>query len=91
LNHAPITNYQFPKGVPLPQPTIQTADGKRNFACSPAAVIAYIINEDEEILFLSSPKRPNWWENVNGALDAGESILEGVLRETETLQQIFTL
>jgi 8-oxo-dGTP pyrophosphatase MutT (NUDIX family) len=75
----------------MPQPTIQTADGKRNFACSPAAVIAYIINEDEEILFLSSPKRPSWWENINGALDAGESVLDGVLRETETLQQIFTL
>ncbi|MFZ0546454.1 MAG: NUDIX hydrolase [Candidatus Promineifilaceae bacterium] len=57
----------------MSQPTIQTADSKRIFACSPAAVIAYIVNEDEEILFLSNPKRPGWWENVNGALDAGES------------------
>ncbi len=65
----------------MPQPTIQTVDGKRNFACSPAAVIGFIVNENEEILFLSSPKRPGWWENVNGALDAGESVLEGVLRE----------
>ena len=66
----------------MPQPTIQTADGKRNFACSPAAVLAYIINENEQILFLSSPKRPGWWENVNGALEDGESVLDGVLRET---------
>jgi 8-oxo-dGTP pyrophosphatase MutT (NUDIX family) len=79
----PITNYLSQSGViPMPQPTIQTADGKRNFACSPAAVLAYIINENEQILFLSSPKRPGWWENVNGALEAGESVLDGVLRET---------
>lgn len=66
----------------MAQPTLVTADGKRTFACSPAAVIAYIINENEEILFLSNPKRPGWWENVNGALEAGESVLDGVLRET---------
>lgn len=65
----------------MPQPTLKTADGKRTFACSPAAVLGYIINTDEEILFLSSPKRPGWWENVNGALDAEESVLDGVLRE----------
>ncbi len=66
----------------MPQPTIQTVDGKRHFACSPAAVLGYIVNEREEILFLSSPKRPGWWENINGALEAGESVLDGVLRET---------
>jgi ADP-ribose pyrophosphatase YjhB (NUDIX family) len=65
----------------MTQPTLKTADGKREFACSPAAVIAYIVNEKEEILFLSNPKRPDWWENVNGALEAEESVLEGVLRE----------
>lgn len=65
----------------MTQPTLVTADGKRTFACSPAAVIAYIINEKEEILFLSNPKRPGWWENVNGALDAEESVLDGVMRE----------
>lgn len=66
----------------MAQPTIKTADGKRVFACSPAAVIGFIVNEDEEILFLSSPKRPGWWETINGALDLEESVLEGVLRET---------
>ena len=30
---------------------------------------------------LSNPKRPGKWEVVNGALDGGETILEGVLRE----------
>jgi 8-oxo-dGTP pyrophosphatase MutT (NUDIX family) len=58
-----------------------STNGKRIFACSPAAVIAFIINKNEEILFLSSPKRPGWWENVNGALEAGESVLDGVMRE----------
>lgn len=65
----------------MTQPTLITADGKREFACSPAAVIAFIVNEREEILFLANPKRPGWWENVNGALDAEESVLAGVLRE----------
>ena len=67
--------------MPQTQPTITTTDGKRQFACSPAAVVVYVINERQEILMLAHPQRQGHWEVVNGALDAGETIIEGVLRE----------
>lgn len=68
--------------MPDKQPTITSANGNRSFACSAAAVLVFIINEKEEILMLSHPNRKGWWEVVNGALDAEETILEGALRET---------
>jgi 8-oxo-dGTP diphosphatase len=64
------------------QPHIMTADGRRQFACSPVAILVFIVNEREEVLLLSHPKRRDGWEVVNGALEAGETLLEGALRET---------
>ncbi len=64
------------------QPYLISANDKRRFACFPAAVVVFIVNEEEKILLLSHPKRQGWWEVVNGALEAGETILEGALRET---------
>lgn len=64
------------------QPTITTADGKRQFACSAAAVVVFIVNQEEKLLLLSHPKRGETWEVVSGALEAEETALEGVLRET---------
>ncbi len=63
------------------QPVIVAADGRRQFACSAAAVVAFVINQQEQILLLSNPRRPNQWEVINGALDREESILDAVLRE----------
>jgi len=65
------------------QPTITDASGKRIFACSAVAVQAIIVNTQEEILLLSSPTRnpDGAWQVVSGALDAQETVLEGVLRE----------
>lgn len=68
--------------MPNQQPTISDVSGRRNFVCSPAAVAAFIVDAQERILMLSNPKRPGKWEVVNGALDAEETILEAVLRET---------
>ena len=68
--------------MPPLQTTISTADGSRRFACSPVALLVFIINECEEILLLAHPKRGGTWEVINGALEAGETILEGALRET---------
>lgn len=62
------------------QPTVTDTRG-RAFACSAGALLAFIVNEDEKILMLSHPKRRGKWEVVNGALDAGETLLDGVLRE----------
>ena len=61
-------------------PTIATAGG-RAFATQPAAVVVVVVNEREELLLLESPRRPGWWEPVNGAVDAGETLLEAALRE----------
>ena len=67
--------------MPNQQPFVTDASGTRQFACSAAAVLAFIVNEREEILLLSHPGRPGWWEVVNGALEAEATVLDGVLRE----------
>lgn len=64
------------------QPHISTATGNRQFACSPVAILVFIVNEREEVLLLSHPQRNGGWEVINGALEAGETLLEGALRET---------
>ena len=61
------------------QPVVRTTTG-RPFACSPAAVLVYIVDEAERFLMLRHPRRRGW-EVVNGALEAGETVLEAVLRE----------
>jgi len=67
--------------MPNLQPVIPSADGHRRFACSPAAVVVFIINQAEELLLLSHPKRNGAWEVISGALEAEETVLAGVLRE----------
>ena len=62
------------------QPSIATSRGRR-FTCFPAAILVFIINEKEEFLLLAHPKRGGGWEMVNGGLEAGETVLEGALRE----------
>ena len=66
------------------QPIVVDAAGRRRFACSPCAVAAFIVDERERLLLLSCPEKrrsPGKWEIVNGALEAAETLLEGVLRE----------
>ena len=63
------------------QPTVRDVAGRRTFACFPAAVLACLIDPDERMLLLAHPQRKGEWEVVNGALEAGETIVEGVLRE----------
>ncbi len=53
----------------------------RKFAASAVGLVAFIVRNDERILMLSSPKRPDKWEPPNGAYDGDETILEGVMRE----------
>lgn len=61
-------------------PVITAASG-RQFAASAVGLVAFIINEQEQILMLSSPKRPGKWEPPNGAYDGNETLLDGLLRE----------
>ena len=60
-------------------PTLIAKSG-REFATVPAAVVIFIVNPNEEILLLKSPKRKRW-EVISGALEAGETVLAGALRE----------
>ena len=64
------------------KPPVVTDTHGRQFACFPVAVLIFIVDEDERILFLSHPEQRGAWQIVKGALEAGETILEGVLRET---------
>lgn len=64
------------------QPVIVSKRG-RPFATSAIALQAIIINENEQFLLLSSPRRNgrNEWQTVSGGMEAGETVLEGILRE----------
>ncbi|MEZ4642381.1 MAG: NUDIX hydrolase [Chloroflexota bacterium] len=66
----------------MEQPTIFSAK-KRPFATFPVAVQAIIINDQEQLLLLSSAQRgrAGVWQIVSGGLEAGETILDGTLRE----------
>jgi 8-oxo-dGTP pyrophosphatase MutT (NUDIX family) len=68
--------------MPGQPPCITTADGRRTFACSPVALLVFVVNEQEEVLLLAHPERGGCWEVVNGALEAGETVVAGALRET---------
>ncbi len=62
------------------RPTVTAKRNNRSFACFPAAVMVFVINENEEFLVLS--QQPNDWVMVGGGIEDNESILEGALRES---------
>ncbi len=64
------------------QPIIVSRGG-RPFPTSAIALQAIVINDAEQCLLLSSPRRnkQNEWQTVSGGLDAQETILDGTLRE----------
>jgi glycosyltransferase involved in cell wall biosynthesis/ADP-ribose pyrophosphatase YjhB (NUDIX family) len=61
------------------EPIVVTELG-RPFATVPAALLVFVINDQEEFLLLRHPQRPGW-EVVNGALEANETLADGALRE----------
>jgi ADP-ribose pyrophosphatase YjhB (NUDIX family) len=66
--------------MPTNQPTVYSQK-ERPFTTSAIALQAIIINKQEQILLLNSPTRNQGWQVISGALDAGETILDGVCRE----------
>jgi 8-oxo-dGTP pyrophosphatase MutT (NUDIX family) len=64
-----------------PQPTWTSPRNGRTFACSPAAVLVFVINERQELLLLSSQTHAGRWEVINGGVEAGETVLAAALRE----------
>jgi ADP-ribose pyrophosphatase YjhB (NUDIX family) len=65
------------------QPFISNKKGTRRFACSAVALQAVVVCPEETTLILSSPTRHSdgAWQVVSSALEAGETVLEGTLRE----------
>ena len=67
--------------MPNLQPPIPSASGRRVFAGSAVGVLVFVIDSEERLLLLAHPRRKGQWEVINGALEAGETLLDGVLRE----------
>lgn len=68
--------------MPSEEPTIRSTDGRREFTCFPAAILGFIFNDRGELLLLGHPERRGAWEVVNGAVEAGESPVDALMRET---------
>ena len=67
--------------MPVSDPiTAETSEG-RQFACFPAAVLVALVAPEQRVLLLRSPTRWGGWEVSNGALEHGETVLQGCLRE----------
>ena len=64
----------------MTQPILVGTNGRR-FAGFAAAVLVFVIDADRRVLLLKAPGRRRGWEIVNGGLEAGETLLEGVARE----------
>jgi ADP-ribose pyrophosphatase YjhB (NUDIX family) len=63
-------------------PVIEDTVG-RQFACFPAAILVFLINPKEEMLFLAYSRQNNTWGIVKGAIENGETIKQAALRETK--------
>ena len=58
-----------------------TASSGRSFPTFPAAIVVPIVNRQEEFLLLRNPRHRSLWQPVNGAVEAGETLLDAALRE----------
>ena len=68
----------------MSQPTVYSGPPHyRPFVTIPIALQAIVINDEEKFLLLNSPSRQAGWQTVSGALEAGETILAGTLREVK--------
>ena len=61
-------------------PTLED-DHARIYPCYPVAVLDFILDESGRILLLSRADGEDVWEVPSGAVEAHETILEGVIRE----------
>ena len=56
-----------------------TSKSGRSFACFPAAVLVFLVNDAEQVLLLSA--NPGEWKIVSGAIEDNETILQSARRE----------
>ena len=57
------------------------ADGQRELACFPAAILAFIVDADDRVLLMSHPARQGAWQVLGGAIEEGESPVAALSRE----------
>lgn len=62
-------------------PTVTSPTIGRSFACFAGAALVFVVDSQERILLLSNTRSGGRWEVINGAYEAGESLLDGALRE----------
>ena len=77
----PMIAFPMPGQTPANGPIVTSEKGRR-FACNPAAVLLFVVNEQEQVLLFAHPARGGRWEVMSGAVEAGETVLEAALRET---------
>ncbi len=70
----------YNRPMPNQQPRVPNVRGTREFATSPGAVVAYVIDEQERLLLFKHPRRTHW-EVISGALEAEETVWQAALRE----------
>ena len=63
------------------RPVTRSDQISREFACFPAAVLGFVIDRHKRLLMLSHPEEPVRWEVISGALEHGETVVDGTLRE----------
>ena len=64
------------------QPFVTAAGPRhRKFTTSAIAVQAVVVNKNEQILLLAKSGDEQIWQIVSGGLEAGETLLDGTLRE----------
>jgi 8-oxo-dGTP pyrophosphatase MutT (NUDIX family) len=65
------------------QPIITATSDQRRFAASAVAVVVFVVDREERLLLLEHPrKRAGGPQAISGALEAAETVLDAVLRET---------
>ena len=66
--------------APADAPSIVSAGGRR-FDCFPVAVLVVVVDDDGRVLLLSRKGGGPGWQVIAGALEKGESVRDGALRE----------
>lgn len=63
---------------------IIVSERERPFTTYPVAIQVILMDNQQRILLLSSPRRnrPNEWQVISGGLEANETVLDGARRET---------
>ena len=60
--------------------TITSGNGRRQFALFPVAILVFVVDADDRVLFLRKQGQEGWGV-PSGGMEAGETVVAGALRE----------